>query len=232
MSDRIGTICAIHTNFALVEPLKPLYDELLSGVRVITIVDDSLLADVRAAGCLTKAVTERLVMYGLMAQQAGAGAILSCCSSVGEAVDVMANVVQVPVVKIDDRMATEAVRLGPRIGVVATLSTTLDPTSRLIERHANAAGQEIRMQRYIAQGAFDALMSGSPAEHDRLVLETIERAAKENDVIALAQGSMARLVPQLKNRVDIPVLTSPRLGVSALRELCGLAATASEVRHA
>jgi hypothetical protein len=43
---------------------------------------------------------------------------------------------------------------------------------------------------------------------------------------------MARLVPQLKNRVEIPVLTSPRLGVSALRELCGLAATANEVRHA
>ena len=47
------TVYAIHTGFALVEPLKPLFSEILPGVRIVSVVDDSLLADVREAGRLT-----------------------------------------------------------------------------------------------------------------------------------------------------------------------------------
>ncbi len=212
------TVFALHTGFALVEPLKPLFQEVLPGVRVVNMVDDSLLADVRAAGHLTTAVTRRLVGYGMLAQSSGADAIFNCCSSVGEAADVLASLIEIPVVKIDDRMASETVRQGKRIGVVATVATTLDPTSRLIEAKAAQSCKQIVIHRYVVDGAFDALMSGSPAEHDRLVLASIERAAQENDVIALAQGSMARLVPALEGRLSVPVLASPRLGIEALRD--------------
>lgn len=216
------TVYAIHTGFALVEPLKPLFAELLPAVRVVTVVDDSLLADVRSAGHVTAAVTRRLTGYGMLAATSGADAIFNCCSSVGEAADLLARMVEIPVVKIDDRMARMAVETGSRIGVLATVPTTLDPTERLVQRKAAELGREVEVRRYLVDGAFDALMSGDAAQHDAMVLEAIERAAAENDAVALAQGSMARLVSRLPASIRVPVLSSPRLGVQALRAALGM----------
>lgn len=106
-------------------------------------------------------------------------------------------------------------RCGARIGIVATVATTLDPTERLILRKAHECGKRVATGRYLVDGAFDALMSGRADSHDAMVRTEIERAARESDVVVLAQGSMARLVPQLSVRA--PVLASPRLGVEALR---------------
>jgi Asp/Glu/hydantoin racemase len=209
------TVFAIHTGFALVEPLKPIFAELLPDVRVVNVVDDSLLADARAAGGLTPSVTRRIVGYGVLAEASGANAIFNCCSSVGEAADMLAGVVAIPVVKIDDRMAQDAVRCGARIGIVATVATTLDPTERLILRKARECGKRVATGRYLVDRAFDALMSGRADSHDAMVRTEIDRAARENDVVVLAQGSMARLVPQLN--APAPVLSSPRSGVEALR---------------
>ncbi|MCW5964552.1 MAG: hypothetical protein KIT83_10985 [Bryobacterales bacterium] len=216
------TVVAIHTTFALVDPLKPLYLELLPGIRVVNLVDDSLLADVRAAGGPTPAVTRRILGYGTLAASSGASAIFSCCSSVGEVADLLARAVEIPVVKIDDRMASRAVSLGTRIGIVATVPTTLNPTEQLIRRKASEAGTQVDIGRYLVDGAFDALTSGDAAAHDRLVLEGIARAASECDVVALAQGSMARLAPALPRSIAVPILSSPRLGVEALRAALGL----------
>jgi Asp/Glu/hydantoin racemase len=213
------TVFAFHTCFALVEPLGKLFAECLPGVRLVNLVDDSLLADVRAAGCLTPSVTRRLIGYGLLAQSAGADAIFNCCSSVGEAADLLSQAIDIPVVKIDERMAGNAVCHGPRVGVIATLVTTLDPTERLIERKAGQAGKKVIPQRYLVEGAFDALAGGDSAKHDRMVMAEIQRAASENDVVVLAQGSMARLMPGLDGKLTVPVLCSPRLGVEALKEV-------------
>lgn len=213
------TVYAIHTGPVLVEPMKQLFPEILPDVKLVNIVDDGLLTDLRAAGVLTPQLGRRLVGYGLIAEAAGADAILNCCSSVGEAADSLAALVSIPVVKIDDRMAQMAVDAGHRIGIVATVSTTLDPTERLVHRKALASGKTVTTSRYLASAAFDALLAGHAARHDELLKSEIVRAASENDVVVLAQGSMARLVPQLAGSVDVPVLSSPRLGVEALRDV-------------
>jgi hypothetical protein len=53
----------------LVEPLGKLFSEILPGVRIVNLVDDSLLADVRAAGCVTPSV-RRMIGYGVAQAQA------------------------------------------------------------------------------------------------------------------------------------------------------------------
>jgi Asp/Glu/hydantoin racemase len=217
------TVYAIHTGPVLVDVLRGLFPEMLPEVRLVNIVDDSLLADVRAAGALTPAVTRRIIGYGLIASSSGANAIFNCCSSVGEAADTLATLVDIPVVKIDDRMAARAVELGTRIGVMATVATTLDPTERLIHRKAAESGRQIQTTRYLAGDAFDALLAGDGSRHDELVRATVQQAMDENDVVVLAQGSMARLVPIVQGHSSVPVLSSPRLGIEALRERLGLA---------
>ncbi len=218
-----STVYALHTGPVLVEVLKKLFQELLPQVRLVNVVDDGLLTDVRAAGALTPSLTRRVVGYGLLAEASGADAILNCCSSVGEAADMLAGMVVIPVVKIDDRMSEIAVQTGTRIGVVATVATTLDPTERLIQRKAVALGKAVVTTRFLADSAFDALLAGDAQQHDEIVKAEIERAMRENDVVVLAQGSMARLVPQMQASSSVPLLSSPRLGVIAVREHLGIA---------
>ena len=202
----------------LIDVLQTKLAESLPGVKFATVVDDSLLADVRAAGRLTAAVTRRLVGYGMLAQSAGADAIFNTCSSIGEAADVMRQVLDIPVVKIDEAMAQEAVEAGERVAVVATLPTTLAPTARLVERMACEEGREVSIRRHLVEGAFDVLVNGDPARHNQMIMAEIERAAEAADVIVLAQGSMARLVPSLPE-LPVPVLSSPDRGIADLRRV-------------
>ena len=212
------TVYAIHTGPVLVDVIRSLAKELMPGVRVVNVVDDGLLAEVREAGGLTTAVCRRIIGYGVMAAGSGANAILNCCSSVGEAAELLQRMVDIPVVRIDDAMAGQAVKLGGRIAVMATLATTLDPTRRLIARRAHESRCEVKLTSYVVDEAFDKLLAGDGARHDALVNEAIDRAMLENDVVVLAQGSMARLVAARKPGDKVPVLTSPRAGVESLRE--------------
>ncbi|MBB5422595.1 MULTISPECIES: aspartate/glutamate racemase family protein [Paraburkholderia] len=210
------TIAVVHTGPVTVQPIKDQISEQIPEARVINIMDDSLLNDVRAAGHLTQEVASRIHSYMANAQAMHVDIILNACSSVGEAVDSVRNFVSTPIVKIDEAMAEEASSIGRRIGVVATVSTTLEPTVRLIRKKADELSRTIEVSERIADGAFEALLSGNAALHDEIVKNTISALAEEVDVVVLAQVSMARLVPQLEG-VRVPVLSSPRSGVAALK---------------
>ncbi len=113
-------------------------------------------------------------------------------------------------------MAEEASRIGARIGVVATVSTTLEPTVRLIRKKAAEHGREIDVTERIADGAFEALLAGDAQRHDNILKQAIISLMDEVHVVVLAQISMARLVPLL-GATRVPVLSSPRSGVEAVR---------------
>ncbi|MDP9153300.1 MAG: aspartate/glutamate racemase family protein [Pseudomonadota bacterium] len=210
------TIAVIHTGPVTVLPIKEQLNELIAGARIINIMDDSLLNDVRAAGHLTPEVASRIYSYMSNAQAMGADVILNACSSVGEASDSLKGFIRTPIIKIDESMAEEASAIGRRIGVVATVSTTLDPTVRLIRRKAEELGRTVDVTERIAEGAFEALLAGDGTRHDEILKQTIAALADEVDVVVLAQVSMARLVPAL-GALRVPVLSSPRSGVEALK---------------
>jgi Asp/Glu/hydantoin racemase len=199
-----------------VQPIKEQFSELMAQARVINIVDDSLLNDVRTAGHLTPEVTSRIYSYMSNAQAMGADIILNACSSVGEATDLLRDMIRTPIIKVDESMAEEASSIGRRIGVVATVSTTLEPTVRLIRKKAAEHGRTIEVTERIAEGAFEALLKGDGARHDEILKSTIAELADEVDVVVLAQVSMARLVPAL-GTLRVPVLSSPRSGVEAVK---------------
>lgn len=210
------TIVVVHTGPVTVQPIKEQLQQLLPDARVINIVDDSLLNDVRTAGHLTPEVTSRIYSYMQNAQSMGADIILNACSSVGEATDVLRGMIRTPIVKVDESMAEQASAIGQRIGVVATVLTTLEPTVRLIRKKALEHGRQADVVERIAEGAFDALLAGEAARHDDILQRTIVELAAEVDVVVLAQVSMARLAPAL-GELRVPVLSSPRSGVEAVR---------------
>jgi Asp/Glu/hydantoin racemase len=149
----------------------------------------------------------------------GADAILNTCSSVGDVADQAGFFVPLPIVRIDRAMAQLAVQKGTSIGVVATLPTTLDPTIRLVENEAAAAGKKVVILPVLAAGAYDALVSGKPEDHDRLIREAAESVTAQVDVFVLAQGSMARMEENLSAVTGNTVLSSIRLGIRSLSDV-------------
>lgn len=197
--------------------LTELFAELAPQAQVRHIVDDTLLPEVLANGGVTPRVRSRMCEYYRNAELAGADLIFNQCSSVGEVADIASTLVGVPVIKVDTRMAEVACGTGARVGVVATLETTLGPTCRLIEATAARLGKKIEITRCLVAGAFDHLIAGDRAKHNQMVLDAIRDLARRTDVIVCAQGSMMAIVPDL-GPTPVPVLTSPRLGVQSAAE--------------
>ena len=144
--------------------------------------------------------------------------ILNQCSSVGEAVDVARQMINIPYLKVDEPMAEQAARIGGNISVVATVASTLVPSIRLIERTAEKLGASVNIKSCLVEGAFDILYyKGDKETHDKMAVERIRQEAKTADVVVLAQGSMICLLPQISD-IKTPVLTSPRSGVIGVKE--------------
>lgn len=212
-------VCVLHTVAALPAVFDPLLRELAPGVRPYHLVDESLLADTIAYGPLPR-TTARLAAYLTQAQAAGAKGVLVTCSSIGRAAELARPLVDIPVYRVDEPMAAEAVRTGPRIGVLATLESTLAPTADLITRQATEQQRQITLTVSTCAGAYRARQDGRAAEHDRLIAAEARRLAAENDVLVLAQASMAAAVATLPHdALAVPVLTSPRGGTAQLAAL-------------
>ena len=214
------TLALIHTSATLVPVFAALCNKFIPGVKIFNIADDSLIKNTIACGALTPDTARRVVGYARSAEEAGADYIMFTCSSIGRAVETAAGLVNVPVLRVDQPMAAMAVEKGNRIGIVATLSTTLDPTTDLVRRNALQVGKEIELFPHLCEGAFEALMAGDAETHDRLVGGALKAMSETVDVIVLAQASMARVVeanPSLAEK--LPILASPPIAMEYLSKI-------------
>lgn len=115
-------------------------------------------------------------------------------------------------------MAEKAVTLGRRIGVLATLRTTLEPTTALVRQKAQ--GRDVEIVECLCEGAFEAVLAGDTVTHDALVSEGLLKLVNDVDVVVLAQASMARVLTAMAPAlVKIPVLSSPELAVMGTRDV-------------
>jgi Asp/Glu/hydantoin racemase len=207
----------LHTSATLVPIFEQLCKAKLPNVAVFNLVDDSLIKDVIVHGHLRPQTARRVTQLVAAAEDAGADFILVTCSSIGAAVETAATLASVPVLRVDQPMADRAVKTAKRVGVIATLPTTLEPTADLIRRRAAAANRDIELTARLCEGAFDALMSGDAATHDAMVAAALRELSSQVDVITLAQASMARVVDTLsENERSTPILASPPLAVDYL----------------
>jgi Asp/Glu/hydantoin racemase len=220
--DEAKKIAVLHTSFVFVQVeliINDLIAEMMPEVQVIHFVDSDVLATVVREGGISEKSAARMTFLAQAAEAAGADVIFSACSSLGPALDVAAKSVSVPVIKIDEAMAIEAAERATRIGVLATVPTTLGPTSDLIQSKADAAGKDISLTKSLAEGAFQVLMGGDRPMHDQMVTKQAVELAKEVDLIVLSQASMNRLAESLAEVTGLPVLSSPRRGVGYLAEI-------------
>ncbi len=208
----------IHSVASLVPVFNGLAAEIMPDVEIVHLVDEGLLKDVIAAGKYGPNMGRRLGTLASFAEESGAEAVMLTCSTLGVLVDEAKGMIEVPLLKVDEAMADEAVRFGSRIGVIATLYTTLNPTSDLVRERAALKGKGVDVETVLCEGAFEALGRGDTAAHDNIVLDNLKGLMERVEVVVLAQASMARVADQIPEAErKAPILSSPRLGVQRFK---------------
>jgi hypothetical protein len=205
-------VSIIETTLVPLPAVRETFGRILPEVELISFVDESLLEETKAAGQVTRNVIRRYCAYAVFAESIGSHLIFNQCSSVGEVVEIAQQLVGIPILKTDLPMAEEAVQRGERIAVLATASTTVGPTRRLIESVARQAGKTVQVSTKLCTDAFLLLSKSDREGHNRMLIEAVHELEKEADVIVLAQGSMAVLLDRLQD-VRVPVLASLESGV-------------------
>jgi len=211
-------LALIHTVIFLADMFKKKLAARYPGLQSFHVVDESLIQGLFAAGGMTPGIVRRLAGQAGLARDAGAEVILFTCSSTSPAVSLIRPLLDVPVLKIDDPMAEQAVLTGEKIGVICTAKTTLLPCQNLIREHADRLGRKVTVHGRLEAAAFEAVMAGDKARHDELVKQVAVELSRECDVVVLAQASMAHLAPELNESLNVPVLAGPDLCVEALAD--------------
>ena len=105
-------------------------------------VRSDLLADAEGMGGLTPEIAQQ-TGDALLALRHEADAVLLTCSTLEPAADAVATAaapVPVPVLRVDEALAREAVRDGGRVVALCASETTLAPTRVPFEKAARASG--------------------------------------------------------------------------------------------
>lgn len=206
-------VALIHALAHSVAPINAEFERVWPECRRMNLLDDSLSADLAASGKgLDEAMHERFMRLSTYALDTGAQGLLFTCSAFGPCIEAVARRYSpVPVLKPNEAMIEDAVRSGRRIGLIATFGPTLQSMPPEFP-------DSVELLPVLAEGALDALNAGDTARHDALIVEAARRAAANGaDVIALAQFSMARAAPMVRDAVAQPVLTTVDSAVRAMR---------------
>jgi hypothetical protein len=211
----VAVIGFLHTAEVHVATFRGLLAELGPQHRDIHVVDAGLLATARRDGITAE------VKAGLadrMRELAGAEVIVCTCSTLGEQAELLGDGT---VLRADRPMAEAAVAAGPRIAVVVSTASTLEPTMSLLRSTADRAGTEVTLIEAPCPGAWALFLAGDLDGYARTVADHARGAATGADVVVLAQASMTPAAALLTDLL-VPVLTSPRTAVAeAVRRATG-----------
>jgi len=217
MAESKARIALIHATPLAIEPVVAAFRRLWPEAEAYSLLEDSLAPDLARAGRLDASMVERFRRLAAYATDCGADAILFTCSAFGPAIERAAeDQAPRPVLKPNEAMFAEALKLGNRIGMVATFAPSVPSMQAEFAAMAAAAGSRATLETVCTPEAMPALRDGDAATHDRLVVEAAAGLAN-CDAVLLAQFSMARARAAVAATLGKPVLTSPDSAVMLLR---------------
>lgn len=210
----------IHAAVFTAQTVQKYIDEIIPEVSIMHLGDDTVQRDNLAAevGTIPKINYFKFTTYARFLEEAGVDLILLGCSTFNRAIEYAQPMIEIPMLQIDRPMMDLAVQDGPRVGLLATLPSTVPSSERLLRLAAKQAGKDIEIKTILSSEAFKVLRAGNPDKHNEILLEEIDKLSKEVDAIVMAQVSMSVLEPRL-TKTRIPVYNSGRTGFSKAREI-------------
>lgn len=193
----------LHSVAATVEPMLRLGQEFCTrrhcAWRFVNIVDEFLLDELGRGGSGSSVLSERLLTHVSYAKSQGADAVVSFCSSLSPALELLDETAAIPVVTVDRRAFSECASKWRHILLVATSPTTLEPSTSRLRRIAVQVGAEVEVQPLFCEDAVTDYYSGRIDAHDSKVLRCLGRAHPGFEGVLLAQASLSHLVPRIRS---------------------------------
>ena len=220
MGKTLYTINTINNFMELIfNPFGKPFAEANPDIEVYNIMDDSLLADTRKYNGMTATIASRILRYAKSAEASGADGVIVTCTSVNRATELVRPLLNIPIINIEEPVAEMAARSGKRIGVLATLATSPDAISWVIQEKAVQLGKSVDVVPVVVENAFEVLCSGDRGRHDEMVCEALSQLSKTVDCVVLSQISMSLLQHEA---VDVPLYKIGPSGFQKIKELMEL----------
>ena len=210
-------ICLIHAVRVAIDPVAEAFARLWPEAELMNLLDDSLSVDRQRDGVLTPKMTQRFQTVAQYAVDVGVDGILFTCSAFGPAIEaVKKKLAPLPVLKPNEAMFEEALKVGMRLGLLASFEPSIAPMAEEFAALAKVRGSRATLVTACAPNAMPALNHGDAATHDALLAEAA-KGLKDCDAVMLAQFSTARARPAIEAITGKTVLTSPDAAVRAMR---------------
>jgi Asp/Glu/hydantoin racemase len=187
----------IHSTRFVVQPVHDVVASQCPNADIINIVDEGILRVLFELGEINQRIIDWLGRMVDSAVGTGVDMAVMSCSSLSPAVNPVKEMVSIPLIKIDEPMAEQAVLKADRIGLVATNHTTPKPSTQLIEEVAQRLGKNPVIVPRVQADAFLKLNQGDIDGHDDVVIQAVKELLDEVDVVLLAQISIARVTAKM-----------------------------------
>lgn len=211
-------IVLLHATPLAMVPVHAAFQALWPEAELVNLLDDGLTTDRAREDNLSPAMIDRFVSLCRYGQSIAAHGLLITCSAFGPAIERAAGELTIPVLKPNEAMFQDAIRAGPRVGMVATFAPSLLTMEEEFREEAQRMGSTAELTPVVVPEAMAALREGDAVTHNRLVSERSQEL-EGFDAIMLAHFSTAQAAPALRALTGTPVLTAPESAVARMRQL-------------
>ena len=210
-------VTMIHAIAESIPPVRLAFDEEFPEAEVINVLDESLLVDFDDQ--LTPDLRRRITNIIGYCQDNKADAIGLACSVYAPVVESAKDLVHVPLVSSYGPVMANAVTAGPRIGLIASVASTMQDSKYYLHLAADEAGVEIEPQLCLAEDLITVMRAEGPSGLERRLEEEVLKIASKVDVVLLTQFSFAAALAHLEKVSPIPVLSAPHSSARTLKKL-------------
>lgn len=207
-------IYLIHAVMAAMDPVRKEMLQAWPEAQAYNLLDDSLEIDRADPNADTSQRIQTLAHY---ASSQGASGILFTCSAFGEAIEMAADSLDIPVLKPNEAMFHQAIEKGGRVAMLATFEPAIAGMEREFLEIKQRSNSGAVLESFCVHEARRALNAGDQERHDQLVAEA-GAELKGFDSIMLAHFSTSGAKHRLESATDTLVLTSPAAAVEMLKK--------------
>lgn len=209
-----NSIVYIHTTHTIIDYITLLSRREMPDRKILHILDESILYDIKEGDIISATSKLQSIIEG--AQHSGARQFMITCTSTGRLIDNLGSVIQSQITRIEDAAIAEIKSRTGRIGIVYTNPTVLPEIKYLLH---NSGVDANRLAPCFVDGAFESILCGNMAYHDKLIWSYIQTCSGKYDSFLLAQVSICSAQERLEQTVNNKqIISIAELGISKLKE--------------
>lgn len=202
------------TNNAIVPMLKR-FGMAPQKYSLCNYLDEGLQKRVQEQNGITRETLVRMLELLDKAAQDGADGILLTCTVFTPYIDLLRQIIDVPMFSADGAMLEQAVMYDKSTAILCTFPASVESSTSVFQSAQKKHGKKADMDTFLVEAAAAALRENDKAKHDRLIAERALELASQYDQIVLSQISMSDASELLRD-CKKPVLTSPQSTVEAI----------------